>query len=58
MPFQFESARIEVTRPIGSSSAMIATSVVSLNRLMKLLTMLGIEIFSACGMMISRIDFQ
>ena len=37
---------------------MIATSVVSLNSEMKLLTMLGIEIFSACGMMTSRIDFQ
>ena len=35
MPFQFESARIEVTRPIGSSSPMIATSVVSLNSEMK-----------------------
>ena len=37
---------------------MIATSVVSLNSEMKLLTMFGIEIFSACGMMISRIDCQ
>jgi hypothetical protein len=48
----------EVTSPIGSSSAMIATSVVSLNSEMKLLTRFGIEIFSACGMMTSRIAFQ
>jgi hypothetical protein len=37
---------------------MIATSVVSLKRPMKVLTMPGIEIFSACGRMMSRIDCQ
>ena len=58
MPFQFESARIEVTSPIGSRRPMMATSVVSLKSEMKLPTIDGIEIFSACGMMMSRIDFQ
>ena len=43
MPFQLESARIEVTRPMGSSSPMIATSVVSLKSEMKLPTIDGIE---------------
>ena len=37
---------------------MKTTSVVSLNSPMKVLTMPGIEIFSACGMMTSRIDCQ
>ena len=37
---------------------MISTSVVSLNRPMKVLTMPGMTIFSACGRMISRIILQ
>jgi hypothetical protein len=42
----------------GIEKPMKTTSVVSLNSPMKVLTMPGIEIFSACGRMISRIDFQ
>ena len=58
MPFQSVEARIAFDSPIGSSRPMKTTSVVSLNSPMKVLTMPGIEIFSACGRMISRIDFQ
>jgi hypothetical protein len=46
------------TMPSKSNSPMISTSVVSLNRPMKVLTMPGMTIFSACGRTISAIDFQ
>ena len=51
-------ARIEFDSPIGSSRPMNSTSVVSLNRPMKVFTMPGIEILSACGKTISCMDFQ
>ncbi len=58
MPFQFWSARIFVDNPKGSKRPMIDTNVVSLNSPMKLDTIFGIEIFSACGIIISRVAFQ
>jgi len=50
---RWNAAMLRLTR-----SPMMATSVVSLNSEMKLETMFGIEIFSACGMITSRIDCQ
>ena len=52
------SARMAVIRPITSSRPMTTTSVVSLKSPMKVLTMFGIETFSACGMMISWVACQ
>ena len=58
MPFHAAVARIGFSSPTGSRSPITDTSVVSLNSPMKVLTMPGIETFSACGRMISRVDFQ
>ena len=44
--------------PRSSIRPMISTSVVSMNRPMKLLTMPGIEMRSACGRMMSAFIFQ
>ncbi len=47
-----------VDSPIGSSNAMMDTKVVSLNSPIKVETILGIEIFNACGMIINRVACQ
>ena len=49
IPFHSEDERIGCMMPIGSRMPMIDTSVVSLNSPIKVFTIPGMEIFSACG---------
>ena len=57
-PFHFVSANAALPIPRGSYNPITTTSVVSLYRPIKVLTIPGIDIFKACGSVINLVFCQ